>query len=110
MARINRDNCIGCDLCYIACWDGAHQCIHLDRPAAPAAHHRDPACRSPIALRATGGPTPRRARIPRVDEVECVGCNLCWLVCPVENCITMEQIDNGQPFQSWEKRTAASSS
>ena len=31
---------------------------------------------------------------PRVDEAECVGCNLCALVCPVEDCITMERIDN----------------
>ena len=31
--------------------------------------------------------------IPRVDEDECVGCNLCWLVCPVEDCITMERVD-----------------
>src|SRR5271169_3330474 len=30
VARIDRDKCIGCDLCYIACWDGAHQCIHLE--------------------------------------------------------------------------------
>ena len=45
-------------------------------------------------------------RIPRVDEHHCVGCNLCALVCPVENCITMERIDNGLPFESWEERTA----
>src|SRR2546427_770973 len=42
-----------------------------------------------------------------MDEDECVGCNLCWLVCPVENCITMEQVDTGRPHQSWEQRTAA---
>ena len=52
----------------------------------------------PDALRATGGPTPP-ARIPRVDEAECVGCNLCWLVCPVENCITMAKIETGAPPQ-----------
>jgi dihydropyrimidine dehydrogenase (NAD+) subunit PreA len=44
-------------------------------------------------------------RIPRVDEAECVGCNLCWLVCPVEGCITMEQIDSGKPRESWAQRT-----
>ncbi len=93
VARINRDTCIGCDLCYIACWDGAHQCIHIDKPAAPAAITVTPVSK-PETLRATGGPTPP-ARIPRVDEVECVGCNLCWLVCPVENCITMAKIDTG---------------
>ena len=30
VARIHEEKCIGCELCYIACWDGAHQCIHLD--------------------------------------------------------------------------------
>ena len=45
-------------------------------------------------------------RIPRVDEHHCVGCNLCSLVCPVENCITMERIDKGLPFESWEERVA----
>src|SRR5215467_13973944 len=37
VARIDNAKCIGCDLCYIACWDGAHQCIHLDGHAVPAA-------------------------------------------------------------------------
>ena len=104
VARINRDTCIGCDLCYIACWDGAHQCIHLDKPAAPPAITVTPVSK-PAWLRATGGPTPP-ARIPRVDEAECVGCNLCWLVCPVENCITMAKIETGAPPQSWAQRTA----
>ena len=45
------------------------------------------------------GKTPPE-RIPRVDEDECVGCNLCWLVCPVEGCITMEQVETGMPFES----------
>jgi dihydropyrimidine dehydrogenase (NAD+) subunit PreA len=103
VARIDRDTCIGCDLCYIACWDGAHQCIHLDKPAAPPAITVTPVSK-PAWLRATGGPTPP-ARIPRVDEVECVGCNLCWLVCPVENCITMAKIETGAPAESWAQRT-----
>src|SRR5580692_2885538 len=30
VARIHQEKCIGCELCYIACWDGAHQCIHLN--------------------------------------------------------------------------------
>ena len=47
------------------------------------------------------------ARIPHVDERECVGCNLCWLVCPVENCITMECVSTGLPRESWEERAGA---
>ena len=113
VARINRDTCIGCDLCYIACWDGAHQCIHLEGhelPAAIEARSRARITTTPIAkldsLQAADGKTPP-VRIPRVDEAECVGCNLCWLVCPVEGCITMEQIDTGRPRESWEQRAAA---
>jgi dihydropyrimidine dehydrogenase (NAD+) subunit PreA len=103
VARINRDKCIGCDLCYVACWDGAHQCIHMEgRPSEITV--------TPIAkldpAHTNGGGTPSY-RIPRVDEDECVGCNLCWLVCPVENCITMEQVDTGRAPQSWAQRTGA---
>ena len=44
VARIHADLCIGCALCYIACWDGAHQCIHLDRAVVEnGGGHRTPA-------------------------------------------------------------------
>src|SRR6202165_5461283 len=36
IARIDPHKCIGCELCYTACWDGAHQCIHLDGGHPPA--------------------------------------------------------------------------
>jgi dihydropyrimidine dehydrogenase (NAD+) subunit PreA len=113
VARINRDKCIGCDLCYIACWDGAHQCIHIEGHRVPEcleAASRARIAVTPIAkldsAQTTNGRTPE-IRIPRVDEAECVGCNLCWLVCPVENCITMERVDTGRPPESWAKRTGA---
>ncbi len=116
VARINPEKCIGCGLCYIACWDGAHQCIHLDGGAQPEiieAASRARIVTTPIpkldAPQISNGRTPP-TRIPRVDESECVGCNLCWLVCPVENCITMEQIDTGRPAESWEARTATAAS
>jgi dihydropyrimidine dehydrogenase (NAD+) subunit PreA len=123
VARIHEEKCIGCELCYTACWDGAHQCIHLDRMGPGNGHHATPAMheaasRQRIAMTpipkldhatASNGkepfPTPL-ARIPRVDEAECVGCNLCSLVCPVEGCITMEQVDAHLPAQSWEQRTS----
>jgi len=121
VARIHEDLCIGCQLCYTACWDGAHQCIHLDRASSMPDTRRTPAMveaeaiqrisTTPIPKLDAGAPgcasavTPLE-RIPRVDEDHCVGCNLCALVCPVENCITMERIDNGLPPESWEDRTA----
>lgn len=118
VARIHAEKCIGCQLCYTACWDGAHQCIHLDRvspghrtPAQVEAEGKQKISVTPIPKldSSSGGrvaepwATPL-ARIPRVDEVECVGCNLCALVCPVEGCITMEQIDSGEPPRTWEQR------
>jgi dihydropyrimidine dehydrogenase (NAD+) subunit PreA len=122
VARINPETCIGCDLCYIACWDGAHQCIHLDRIPG-ASGHRTPEevvaeslarrTSTPVATMTNAAPNPDEhgpyptplARIPRVDEEECVGCNLCWLVCPVDHCIAMEQVDTGLPAETWGQRS-----
>jgi dihydropyrimidine dehydrogenase (NAD+) subunit PreA len=110
VARIHEDKCIGCELCYIACWDGAHQCIHTNGHRKPA--EVEAASRARIAVTpipkldaTTGAANVSERRVPRVDESECVGCNLCWLVCPVPGCITMEKVDNGLPPQSWAQRT-----
>jgi dihydropyrimidine dehydrogenase (NAD+) subunit PreA len=127
VARIHEEKCIGCELCYTACWDGAHQCIHLDRVEGAGNGHTTPAMHEiESRQKITVTPIPKLgpasvagnasepyqtplARIPRVDEPECVGCNLCWLVCPVEGCITMEQIDTHLPPESWEQRSAGAS-
>ncbi|MBL0127135.1 MAG: NAD-dependent dihydropyrimidine dehydrogenase subunit PreA [Flavobacteriales bacterium] len=81
VAEINPDKCIGCQLCYTACEDGAHQAIALSN---------DPADRKPTII-----------------EENCVGCNLCSIVCPVEECITMERKDDGKEHLTWGQRTAA---
>ncbi len=64
-AKIDQDLCIKCGRCHIACEDTSHQAI--------------------TAL--VDG-----ARKFQVIDEECVGCNLCATVCPIENCITMEPL------------------
>ena len=65
-ARINQDACIKCGRCYAACEDTSHQAISM----------------SPD-------------RTFDVKDGECVACNLCVNVCPVEGCITMETLSVG---------------
>ena len=79
-AHVNEDKCIRCNLCYVACEDGAHQSFEF--------------------VESNG------QRYPRVIEDECVGCNLCVLVCPSPGAITMERRDDGSSPQSWRERTA----
>jgi dihydropyrimidine dehydrogenase (NAD+) subunit PreA len=97
VAEVDADKCIGCDLCFVACHDGAHQCIWL--PGTPAiAGHRAPMAELAAKRHAeTGG----RYRVPWVDETECVGCNLCALVCPVDGCITMAERRRAPEKRTW---------
>ena len=76
VARVNNEHCIKCNLCYVACEDGAHQCFDFDEN-----------------------------KFPVVDEPECVGCNLCALVCPSPGAISMVRLDDGSNPQSWKERT-----
>ena len=87
VARINHDTCIGCNLCYIACEDGAHQCIDL---VSPDAH----------GIGLGPGRVPYKP-VPKVREDDCVGCNLCSLVCPVDACITMVDLPATKSAMSW---------
>jgi dihydropyrimidine dehydrogenase (NAD+) subunit PreA len=91
VAEINSELCIGCQLCYVACEDGAHQCIEPYKSSEK---------------KNTNG---FGVHVPRILEEECVGCNLCALVCPVENCITMKQIDASDAPMSWNDRVRQSS-
>ena len=77
-ARINQDLCIKCGRCHIACEDTSHQAI-------------------------TSTVNGER-RFEVIDE-ECVGCNLCTCVCPIENCITMEHIATGTDVRTGMKIT-----
>lgn len=67
-ARIDQDLCIKCGRCHIACEDTSHQAITA---------------------------TKNGRRHFEVMDDECVGCNLCVNVCPVENCISMEPLVAG---------------
>jgi dihydropyrimidine dehydrogenase (NAD+) subunit PreA len=65
-AKIDQDLCINCGRCFAACEDTSHQAISM---------------------------SPDRKF--EVIDAECVACNLCVNVCPVEGCITMEEMDSG---------------
>jgi dihydropyrimidine dehydrogenase (NAD+) subunit PreA len=81
VARVNNENCIQCNLCHIACEDGAHQCIDFTMVD--------------------------NKRFPIVDEHECVGCNLCYLVCPAPGAISMVRLDDGSQPMNWKEYSAA---
>lgn len=109
VANIDADKCIGCQLCYVACLDGSHQCIHLpgmsDEEKKRRGHIAFPTNvpdRPVVAARGTPG-----ARVPWVHEEECVGCNLCALVCPVEGCITMVEKRKAPETVTWNDRVRA---
>jgi dihydropyrimidine dehydrogenase (NAD+) subunit PreA len=65
-ARIDQEACIQCGRCYAACEDTSHQAISMSED-----------------------------RVFEVIDEECVACNLCVNVCPVEGCITMEELEAG---------------
>lgn len=86
VARIDPETCINCNLCYVACDEGAHQCIDLTVDGAKI----DPTTYA-------GEVKPQ----PLVREGDCVGCNLCSLVCPVDECISMVEVDSGRESVTW---------
>src|SRR6202051_3987852 len=101
VARIDQQKGIRCDLCYVACNDAAHQCIDLidkqGHVTAPGAYDLS----SNGRVEAISG----RAGVV-VRENECVGCRLCFNICPVENCIQMVEVPPEQPSVTWDELTA----
>ncbi|MCX5513545.1 NAD-dependent dihydropyrimidine dehydrogenase subunit PreA [Kaistia algarum] len=67
-AKIDQDLCIKCGRCHIACEDTSHQAI---TSMVDGKRHFE------------------------VIDAECVGCNLCVNVCPIDDCITMEPMTAG---------------
>jgi dihydropyrimidine dehydrogenase (NAD+) subunit PreA len=104
VAEIDADTCIGCQLCHVACHDGAHQCIHLPGTSAIAGHVAPQAAEA--TRLAAAAPADEPYRVPWVDETECVGCNLCALVCPVDGCITMAERRRAPEADTWNDRMA----
>ncbi len=66
-AEINQELCIKCGRCFAACEDTSHQAIEMGED-----------------------------RVFTVKDDECVACNLCVNVCPVEGCITMRELKPGE--------------
>jgi dihydropyrimidine dehydrogenase (NAD+) subunit PreA len=66
-AKIDQDSCIKCGRCFAACEDTSHQAILM-----------------------------KEGRVFEVNDAECVACNLCVNVCPVEGCISMEPMATGE--------------
>jgi len=66
-AVISQDDCIKCGRCYAACEDTSHQAISMSED-----------------------------RVFEVIDAECVACNLCVDVCPVQDCISMVPMAPGE--------------
>ena len=80
-AVINQATCISCGRCHIACEDTSHQAISAMKDGK---------------------------RHFEVKEDECVGCNLCVVVCPVPECITLRDLKPGEVDQRTGKVVSAS--
>jgi len=80
VARIDQNSCIHCNKCYIACEDTAHQCIDLVHENG---HQKTV-----------------------VREADCVGCALCSIVCPVDDCIDLVRIDDQKESKTWNELMA----
>lgn len=68
-AVIDQDSCIKCGRCHLVCEDTSHQAIAAFTEGE---------------------------RRFEVREEDCVGCNLCASICPVENCISLRSLQPGE--------------
>ena len=79
-AVIDQGKCIQCGRCHIACEDTSHQAITATKDGV---------------------------RHYEVKDNECVGCNLCVTVCPVNECITLRTLAPGEVDARTGQRVAA---
>jgi dihydropyrimidine dehydrogenase (NAD+) subunit PreA len=98
VARIDTTKCIKCDLCYVACNDTAHQCIDLVAGDGSVVSPRS----YPVTSNGREEAVSLRPQ-PQVREEDCVGCRLCYNVCPVDGCITMVPVESGRAPVSWDE-------
>ena len=98
IARIDASKCIQCNLCYVACNDTAHQCIDLVNAAGQIVQPYSYAVESNGKVEATA-----TRPHPVVRETDCVGCRLCYNVCPVERCIAMVEVPSGRAPVTWDQ-------
>jgi dihydropyrimidine dehydrogenase (NAD+) subunit PreA len=54
--KFDHSRCLGCGRCYVSCYDGGHQALELQE----------------------------KTKKPQLNPKNCVGCQLCILVCPAE--------------------------
>ncbi len=109
VAHIDQEKCIHCGLCYIACEDGCHQSIRWDRTTPAMFLANRPFHDGTISSgghEVLPGAGANVINLFTIEQNTCVGCNMCSLVCPVDGCITMHDVDTGLPPMSWNQYQA----
>ncbi|EKQ56642.1 MULTISPECIES: NAD-dependent dihydropyrimidine dehydrogenase subunit PreA [unclassified Clostridium] len=64
--RFDREKCVGCERCYLSCYDGGHQAIKIDE----------------------------KSNKPILIADKCVGCQLCVTVCPAQAISSGKRVKN----------------
>jgi dihydropyrimidine dehydrogenase (NAD+) subunit PreA len=106
VAKINELTCIHCGICYASCEDGCYQAINWNKLSGDEYKRK---FGEPKKLKGEAAPNLRLEEdngtidVFTVNTADCVGCNMCALACPVENCITMEEVPAGKPPMNWKQ-------
>jgi dihydropyrimidine dehydrogenase (NAD+) subunit PreA len=106
IAHIHEEKCIHCGICFASCEDGCYQAIDWtkmprDQYAAKFGEAKKARAEQAAPAMALGATAAAPVDVFTIKKDTCVGCNMCALACPVEGCITMEEIPTGKPAMSW---------